>query len=163
MVSLRSFNDKDIEDLVEYLNDSDVTRYLTSKIPQPYTLEDAEWWISAGSKAGIVRAIVADGNFVGCIGVAEGEFENERSAEIGYWLAKAYWGRGIATTSVLEMTNYVFSNTDIIRLFAPVFSPNGGSMRVLEKSGYQLEAILKKAIYKNDTYYDSHVFAKLNQ
>ena len=56
----------------------------------------------------------------------------------------------------------LFSNTDIVRLYAPVFSPNKASMRVLEKCGYQLEGVLRKAIYKNGVYLDEHFYAKIS-
>ena len=57
------------------------------------------------------------------------------------------------------MTQYIFENTETIRLFAPVFGPNKASMRVLEKCQYKFEGVLKKAIYKNGKYYDEHLFA----
>ncbi|MES9854834.1 MAG: GNAT family protein [Candidatus Thiodiazotropha sp. L084R] len=53
-------------------------------------------------------------------------------------------------------------NTNIIRLSAPVFSPNKASMRVLEKCGYELEGIFKKAIFKHDDFLDVHLYAKIN-
>ena len=62
----------------------------------------------------------------------------------------------------MEMTEYVFTKTNIVRLYAPVFSPNKASMRVLEKCGYQLEGILKKAIFKNDVFLDEHLYAKVS-
>lgn len=159
---LRDFCKNDIEPLVLFLNNKNVTKFLTSRIPQPYSIDDAKWWVNTGSKEGITKAVEVDGKYVGSIGATAGEFESNRSAEIGYWLEENSWGKGIATEVVMEMTEYVFSNTDIVRLYAPVFSPNKASMRVLEKCGYQLEGVLRKAIYKNGVYLDEHLYAKIS-
>ncbi len=162
MVVLRDFKQDDIEYLVKFLNNNNVTKYLTSRIADPYTIQDAEWWVNTGSKIGIVKAIEVENSLAGCISAIPCDYENNRSAEIGYWLEENYWGKGIATESVQKMTNYVFTNTSIVRLFAPVFSPNKKSMNVLEKCGYIKEGILKKAIFKNGEYIDEHLFAKIN-
>ena len=162
MVVLRDFNQEDIGCLVELLNNKNVTKYLTSRISEPYTIQDAEWWINTGSKIGIVKAIEVDRVLVGCISAVAGEHESNRSDEVGYWLGENYWGKGIATDSVKQITSYVFSSTNIVRLFAPVFSQNINSMNVLEKCGYRQEGVLKKAIFKNGVYFDECLFAKIN-
>ncbi len=161
MIILRDFNQQDVQYLVKFLNNKKMTQYLTSRIAEPYTNQDAEWWVNTGSQIGVAKAIVVNGVFAGVISAIAGEYENQRSAEIGYWLGEELWGRGIATVAVEKMTNHVFLNTKIIRLFAPVFSPNMKSMHVLEKCGYIREGILKKSIFKNDRYFDEHLFAKI--
>jgi len=158
---LRDLKQQDVELLVVFLNNSKVTKYLTSRIPQPYSCQDAECWVNTGSKEGITKAIDIDGKLAGIIGVSIGEYENSRSAEIGYWLAEQYWGKGIATKVLTQMTNDIFSNTEIVRLFAPVFSPNIASMHVLKKCGYLQQGIFKKALFKNDEYFDGHLFEKI--
>lgn len=54
---LRDFNQDDIGCLVKFLNNKNVTKYLTSRIADPYTIQDAEWWVNTGNKTGIVKAI----------------------------------------------------------------------------------------------------------
>lgn len=162
MIILRDFNEGDTEPLLSILNNQEVIKYLSSKIPAPYTLEDAKWWISTGSRMGIVKAIDLNGSLIGCIGVEKGEFEYQRSAEIGYWIAKDYWRQGIATQTIKEMTSLIFNTTDVVRLFASIFSENIASMRVLSKCGFELEAIHAKAIFKNGKFYNNHIFNLLN-
>lgn len=82
--------------LINYLNNPEVVRFLSSKIPTPYTIDDARWWIETGSKAGHTFAIELSGHFVGRIGAVAGEFEYSKSAEVGYWLAQEYWGRQLS-------------------------------------------------------------------
>ncbi|MEH6559446.1 MAG: GNAT family protein [Oceanicoccus sp.] len=161
MIGLRKFSPEDSTALVALLNNYKVTRYLSTRLPFPYSPQDADWWISTGCKNGIVRAITVDGELAGCVGAEVGAFEESRAAEIGYWLGEPFWGAGHATHALDALTRMVFSETDIVRIYAPVFSPNLASMRVLEKCGYQLEGIFRKGCYKDGTFYDRHIFAKI--
>ncbi len=97
MLELRKFEASDEALLVSYLNDEALTYFLSARIPQPYTIESARWWVQTGSNVGIVYAIVYDGILVGSISALPGEFEKQRTAEIGYWIARPYWGMGIAS------------------------------------------------------------------
>jgi RimJ/RimL family protein N-acetyltransferase len=162
MVELRDYKPQDIELLVKHLNCERVTRYLTTRIPQPYTFNDAEWWINIGSKIGIVKAIDVRSQLVGTIGATPGEFESQRSAEIGYWVAEEYWGKGIATEAINKIVNHIFQNTEIVRLYAPVFSPNKASVRVLEKCGFKIEGVHQKAIYKNGVFFNELIYARVH-
>lgn len=156
---LRDFNQNDIDLLVTYLNKKSVTRYLGSRIPQPYSTDDARRWVDIGSKESINRAIQIDGILVGSIGVSPGKFDKRKSAEIGYWLEENSWGKGIATEAVMTIMDYVFTSSDIVRLFAPVYDQNKASMRVLEKCGFTLEGVLKKAVFKHGVFFDEHMYA----
>ena len=102
MMILREFKQHDTFQIVTILNNQQVARYLSSKIPFPYTQADANWWINEGAKCGIIKAIEVDGLCVGCIGAIPGEFEYSRSGEIGYWLSQQYWGQGIITQAILK-------------------------------------------------------------
>lgn len=161
MVTLRCFAEPDIPLLLDYLNNPKVTWYLTSHIPQPYTLNDAEWWIREGSTQGMVRAIESEGTLVGCVGATPEQFEYSRNAEIGYWLAKPFWGKGIATHALAQMTAEVFSTTQIARLYAYVFEGNAASQRVLEKCGYRQEALLEKAVFKRGAFSNAWLYAAI--
>ena len=161
MITLRAFKQHDTFQIVTILNDQQVARYLSSKIPFPYTQADAQWWVNQGSKFGIIKAIEVDGLCVGCIGINPGEFEYSRSGEIGYWLSQQYWGQGIITQAIGLLTKEVFKSTNLNRIHAAVFAGNAGSMKALLKSGFNTEAILKQAIYKNGHYFDSHIFSML--
>ncbi|ASM51838.1 hypothetical protein PESP_b0248 [Pseudoalteromonas espejiana DSM 9414] len=69
MIILRDFKPQDAPHIINTLNDEQVTRFLSSKIPFPYTQADADWWINQGSKNGIIKAIVVNEQFAGCIGI----------------------------------------------------------------------------------------------
>jgi len=162
MILLREYADSDLERLVYLANNENVARYLVYTFPHPYTKADAEWWISSGSKqnGAITRVIEFQGLFVGSVGITPQSGWRDHIAEIGYWVAEDYWCKGIATAALLQMTDYGFSNRKFRKLCAPVLAPNIGSMRVLEKCGYQREAILKSEVQKKGTYFDIHHFAR---
>ena len=161
MIKLRDFLNSDSDSIALHANNFNVSQYMASRMPYPYTKDDAMWWIETGSKAdGLNRAIDLNGECIGVIGVRFGEQEHQFSAEIGYWLAEIFWGKGLATEAVKTMTDYIFSETEIVRLSAPVFSPNIASMKVLEKCGYSLEAIHRNAAFKHDAFMDEHLFVK---
>lgn len=161
MIELRAFDDGDIDSIAVYANNINVSRYMASRMPYPYTKDDAIWWVEIGSKEqGLNYAIDLDGKCIGVVGVRFGDLEQRFSAEIGYWIAEDHWGNGLATEAVGKMTDHVFAETKTVRISAPVFSPNTASMRVLEKCGYALEAIHRKAAFKNEEFMDEHVYVK---
>ena len=103
------------------------------------------------------------GEAVGGIGFTPQHDVERRSAEIGYWLAEEFWGRGIATEALIAVTEYAFANFDLCRLYAHVFDWNGASARVLEKAGYEFEGRLKKSVTKNGQIIDQLMYAKIRE
>lgn len=146
--------------LVDILNNPKVTRYLSQRIPQPYTLEDAAWWINDGSTRGYSFAIVLDDQLLGCVGAEPGQFEHVITAEVGYWLAENYWGQGIATSALEMLEQRIPKNSNVKRLQASVFEGNKGSSRVLEKSGYEKQGYFPQAVCKNSETYDLIIYGK---
>ena len=65
------------------------------------------------------------------------------------------------TSAVKQICDYVFSNTDIVRIFAEPFSYNIGSCRVLEKAGFQYEGTLRSNALKNGNVFDMKMYSKL--
>jgi ribosomal-protein-alanine N-acetyltransferase len=162
MVELRAYRTSDVTRLVELASNRNVSRYLVYTFPYPYTTQDAEWWINVGSveNGSITRAIDYEGCFVGSVGVKPRGGWRDHSAEIGYWVGEPYWGRGIATRALCEMTRIASVELGFHRLVAPVLSPNIASMKVLEKCGYELEGILRSEVHKDGAFYDIHHYAK---
>ena len=162
MIALREFAGSDLDRLVQLANNENVSRYLVSTFPYPYTRADAAWWIGTGSKqnGAITRVIEFQGLFVGSVGITPQSGWRDHLGEIGYWVAEDYWGKGIAAAALREMTEYGFDRKDFRKLYAPVLAPNIASMRVLEKCGYEREAILRNEVQKGGSYFDIHQFAR---
>ncbi|MFY7827803.1 MAG: GNAT family N-acetyltransferase [Flectobacillus sp.] len=163
--TLRTFRDGDEASLVRHANNPKVAKYLRNIFPNPYTYDDAVWWIdfNKGQKPPLSSwAICVDDCVVGCIGITIGQDIHACQAEIGYWLGEEYWGKGIASAALTEMTNYAFEQFPALqRLFAGVFDSNIASQKVLEKAGYLLESIQPKSIIKDGQLYDGYLYVKL--
>jgi RimJ/RimL family protein N-acetyltransferase len=160
-ITLRDYQQADIATIHQLLNNFAVSRFLSSRIPFPYSHADAVWWVNTGSKQEITRVIEFDQQLAGIIGVIPGRYENRRCGELGYWLGQPFWGKGLATLAVKAMTDLIFTQTAIVRLFAPIYGPNKASMRVAEKSGYHLEGIAEQAIFKDGHFFDEYIYARL--
>lgn len=156
---LRPFRRGDEEALSRNANDRDIWRNLRDRFPHPYTLGDAAWWIANSGDTHL--GIEIDGAIGGGIGFDRDDDVFHRGAEIGYWLGKKHWGKGIATAALSELTARIFATTDIVRLYAGVFAWNPGSARVLEKSGYVLEGRKKSAVFKDGQFVDELLYAKV--
>lgn len=161
-IELRDYLASDIETLAALANNEHVSRYLIDTFPYPYTRDDAEFWIFSGSKekGAVTKVICRDGAFVGSVGLAPQTGWRSHCAEVGYWLGKDYWGKGIAATALGLISDYAFDKCGFKKLFAPVIAENLASMRVLGKCGYSLEGVLKNEVFKHGRYYDIHLFAK---
>jgi RimJ/RimL family protein N-acetyltransferase len=158
---LRAWKPGDEPSLVRHANNRTIWRNLRDAFPQPYTLADAKRWIEVANPATTITnfAIIVDGAAVGAIGLVLREDVFRRSAEIGYWLGEAFWGRGIVTEAVRAVTDYAFETFDLCRVYAGVFEWNPASMRVLEKAGYEFECRMKKSVTKDGETIDEFIYA----
>ena len=103
-------------------------------------------------------AIAVGGAAVGGIGFVMMPDVERVSAEIGYWLAEPFWGRGISTEAV-GVTRYAIETHGLTRVFATPFASNQASCRVLEKAGYVLEARLRRSAIKDGRIVDQMQYA----
>ena len=161
--TLREWRAADAESLVRHANDPLVACNLRDRFPHPYTEADAERWLSRTLAAHPVTdlAIEVEGAAVGAIGLMPQGDVFRRTAEIGYWLGRAYWGRGLATDALRAATEWAFDCFDLCRLEAGVFDSNPASRRVLEKAGYSCESVRRKAVTKDGRTMDEHVYVVL--
>jgi RimJ/RimL family protein N-acetyltransferase len=162
---IRSFQSTDAASIAKHANDRAVWINLRDRFPHPYTRDDAEQWVEIAMSLCPETnfAIAVDGNVVGGIGIMQQSDVHAKSAEFGYWLGKAYWGQGIMTKAVNEMTAYFFKNFDVVRLYAAVYDWNPASAKVLEKCGWEYEGRMKMAIFKDGKYCDQLIYAKLKE
>jgi ribosomal-protein-alanine N-acetyltransferase len=148
MCTLRPYREDDAERLVQIANDAGVSRYLSRRFPFPYTADDARSWVATASRQDPTDdyVIVVDGVLAGGVGIRPHDLERSGVAEFGYWLGRAYWGRGIATRAARMLIAHAFAARDLRRLEAMVFAPNVASARVLEKCGFAREGTMRGAV-----------------
>jgi len=164
LVTLRAWRPSDAAALAKHANNNNVASQLRDRFPHPYTLADARQFIQAvtGARPTMLFAMAIDGEAVGGIGFFPGADVERFSAEIGYWLAETYWGRGITVEAIRLISAYAFDTCNLLRLFALPFADNTRSTRVLEKAGYTREALLRSSSVKYGQVRDQALYALVN-
>ena len=166
-IKIREWKIEDKSELAGNLNNMNILNNLRDGLPYPYTEADAEEFLramlSADKDNTFAFAITLDDKVIGSIGVFRQENIHYRTAEMGYYIGEKYWGSGYMTEAVKMACNYVFKNTDIIRIYAEPFAYNTASCRVLEKAGFVCEGILKSNAYKNGNIVDMKMYAIVKQ
>jgi len=158
---LRSWNLNDLDSLVKYANNYKIAKNLTDQFPHPYTKENGEAFIEMATKNDplTIFAIEINGQAAGGIGLHPQQDIHCKNAELGYWLAEPYWGKGIITQAIKQIVPYGFKKFKIDRIFARPFENNIGSQKALIKAGFILEGKFDKVLYKNGEYLDELIYA----
>ena len=158
---LRPLVPGDAASLARHADDREIWLNLRDRFPHPYTRRDAESYIAAlpHDEPATRFGIVVDGSAVGGLTLVPGHDIERVSVEIGYWLGRALWGRGIVTEAVRAATGHAFAALDARRVFAVPFAHNAASHRVLEKAGYVREGTMRRSAVKDGVLHDQHLYA----
>lgn len=137
---LRPLQPEDADWIAQYANDFDVAK-MVGRIPHPYDREMAVDFISyINAPETLTKEQVfvilepLKSQPVGIIGIMD--ISNDQ-AEVGYWLGKPFWGKGLATMALRGITEYAFKTLNLKQLVAGHFIDNLASARVLEKGGFR--------------------------
>lgn len=157
----------DKEPLARYINDQDIHNN-TLTIPFPYTEKDAETFIKLVLERSALYGLTnnwsiqhREHGFIGDIGLQVNYGVESHKDAIGYWLARPFWGQGIMTEVIKTFSDYCFEYRELSRLEATVFTHNIGSIRVLEKAGFEQEGMMRKAYVKGGRYLDAFMYARI--
>ncbi|WP_106792642.1 GNAT family N-acetyltransferase [Aquimarina sp. Aq78] len=164
-IKIRQLKESDKLQMAKLANNSNISNNLRDYFPNPYDEEDATSFIEMTIQQDPVVSFGIEfrGKLCGVISLMLQNDIYRKSAEIGYWLGEPYWGKGITTKAVDQITEYGFEKLNLIRIYAGIIEYNTTSMRVLEKSGFKKEGIFQKAIIKNDKIWDEHRYYILNK
>lgn len=167
-ISLSNITEADLDNITIFFNDKDLTDQIFSEPPFPYQRIHAQDWLDRANTQfnkdfnPYNLAIRSNSELIGIICFKSQEyFRNIHSMELGYWLGKPHWKKGIMSKVADIFCNYGFEKLDIIRITALVFSANISSARVLEKIGFTQEGYFKKFSLKNNQYRDVVQYALL--
>ena len=162
-LELRKWRLSDAEDLAAALNNEKILNNLRDGLPFPYTEQNARDYIasmlSQDDNETFAYAITVDDKAVGSIGAFRQSNIHRQTAELGYYLAEEYWGKGLMTEAIKKICKIIFDTTDILRIYAEPFAYNIGSRRALEKAGFALEGIMKNNAVKNGKLLDMALYS----
>jgi len=142
-LTLRPFAAEDAAELHRLINDWEVCRTLAA-VPFPYSRDLADEWITSS------HASLADGRawhlvitgqegekevVVGGVGLRLSK--DARSARLGYWVGRRFWGHGVASEAAGKLVRWAMANLDLDRLEATVATDNPGSIAVLRRIGFR--------------------------
>jgi RimJ/RimL family protein N-acetyltransferase len=128
-VDLREVEQGDLETFFQDQRDPDAN-VMAAFPPRDRAAFQAHWSKILHDRSVITKSILVGGDLAGNIV----SWEQDGKREVGYWVRKSYWGRGIATTALTEFLRQVKERP----LYAHVAKHNLGSIRVLEKCGFAL-------------------------
>ena len=165
-VLLRALCPGDAPALQRHADDAQVARYLNARFPHPYTAAHAQAWCGheANSGAfGYVWGLVANeapAEVLGCIGLIPQADWLRCNAEVGYWVGREHWRRGLASDALCQVTDWAFAALPhLTRIFAPILAGNTGSQAVARKCGFVLEGVMRRSAMKLEKAVDRELWA----
>ena len=132
-MKLRKFTIQDANRVASLVGDESVSKW-TSNIPFPYSELDAIDWINSAEKSPDRHpfAVEIGDEIVACVSFWP---YDENTNEVGYWVGKSYWGRGICTEALSTLLSQDFFPKER-NVVARVMEGNIGSTKVLQKCGF---------------------------
>jgi RimJ/RimL family protein N-acetyltransferase/GNAT superfamily N-acetyltransferase len=126
-IVLRDVTESDLQILYEHQLDPIATSLADFPSREQDTFT-AHWKKIMADEKNILKTILFKGKVAGNIV----SWERDGEQELGYWLGREYWGKGIATAALKELSSLI----KIRPLYARVSTNNIASRRVLEKCGF---------------------------
>jgi [ribosomal protein S5]-alanine N-acetyltransferase len=160
--AIREWRHADAAALARLADDRGIWLGLRDVFPHPYGIGDALAFIDMADRMQprTFFAIDVDGMLAGGIGYTRRTDVERIGAEVGYWVGRAFWGRGIATAALRLLTAHAFAaDPGLRRLWAVPFATNVASARVLEKAGYTREGTLRESVIKDGRVLDQWMYA----
>jgi RimJ/RimL family protein N-acetyltransferase len=161
---LERFDRSHLDGVVPILGDPDVLRF--TRVPEPVPAGFAESWLAAyedGRRDGTREAFAivdGDGTFLG-VAVAPRIDLPARTAELGYVVAPAARGRGVATEALRLLTEWAFGELGLLRAELLISVENQASKRVAERCGYVREGVLRSLHLKQERREDTELWSRL--
>jgi [ribosomal protein S5]-alanine N-acetyltransferase len=160
--TLRAFAPADAPSIARHADDAQVAFNLFDGFPQPYTLDLANAWCSDDRRPtayGHVFAIDVGGEAIGSCSVTPEAGWLRCNAEVGYWIGRAFWRRGIGSEMLRLLSAWAWQALpDVTRLYAPIFERNEGSQGVARSAGYVLEGRMPQSAIKDGVLIDRVVY-----
>ena len=166
-LTLRKPTYDDVATLLELTQDDEVMLYYGMEPfkEEKQSRDEIDWFLKIWKEGTGTRWVITlkgQDDFIGEIGFYEYE-KKHRRAEIGYKLSKRFWRRGYMTEALMGMLDYMYKTLDLNRVHALVDPMNEGSLRMIEKQGFQREGLLRSYEYERGAYVDLYMLSLLRE
>ena len=165
-ITIRPLQLKDAQSIYKNVRDKAIVQY-TIQIPYPYRSTDAVKFIKSSQKAWKEKSAYILGigvkdteTIIGVVSLSRIDKKN-KNCELGYWLGKKYWRKGIASSAVKMALDFAFNKLKMHRVYASTFASNTASLRVLEKNNFLLEGILYETRWRNGIWHNMFLYGIL--
>ncbi len=119
--------------IVSQIGDWEVAKWL-SGVPYPYTEERAEEWLNNINEDDLLFSIFINDLLIGGVGLS---FEENNDYDLGFWIARDYWGKGYATEAAMGLIRFVKKELKPKKIKACHIKGNTGSSNVLRRLGFE--------------------------
>ncbi len=167
-IRIRKLQPADAPSIYQGIRHKAVARWMPT-VPHPYPKNAAaafirrshrEWKAGKAYHFGI--ALRETDEVIGGIGLNNVERKNN-DAELGYWIGKDYWGKGLTAEATKLVLQFGFHQLKLHRIWAKLFEENKKSARVLEKAGLRREGILRHAQFRYRQWHNILLYSILAQ
>jgi RimJ/RimL family protein N-acetyltransferase len=157
LVNLRAIERKDLDEIMKWVNDQEVTKYLAAFL-YPVSREEEEKFLErAMSSNDAEKNLVIEtkeGVYIGQISLHKIDWKNS-NAELGIIIGnKEYWSKGYGTEAIKILLHHAFNQMNLYKIYLQVFEFNQRGIRCYEKCGFKKEGKLRKNYFYQAKYYD---------
>jgi len=150
---------EDVTVVLAASHEAEIRRYSSVGAVRDRT-EARSWIATRRSARRLDWALECEGGVIGRVGLNRLDDE-DKVAELGYWLLAEHRGNGIVTQAVLEVSRYAFNDLEVGRLEIRHERENVGSCRVAERCGFLAEGTQRGVMLRGDKRLDLHLHARL--
>jgi [ribosomal protein S5]-alanine N-acetyltransferase len=166
-LTLRPARMADAHDMYEYSRDPEVARHVLWDAH--ISIHQTRWYLRsllkqyrAGQPSSFVIELTQERKVIGTIGLMWMQREN-RSAEVGYSLSRAYWNRGLMTEALEEVLRFCFDTLCLNRVEAQHETDNPASGTVMLHVGMRREGLIRQRFYNKGQYVDVELYSILRE
>jgi RimJ/RimL family protein N-acetyltransferase len=166
---VREFADSDRAGLMSFVRDQDSLKYMMFSMKDEAELDSFLSMAITGAadpaRSEYHCAIALRSTPEECIGCVSlmGSSDNPASSEIGYFIAREFWGQGLTLEASLAIVGWGFTALGLHRVWGKCDSLNTGSARVLEKIGMTLEGTAREHVWLRDHWRSSREYGILDR
>ena len=157
-IILREYRKEDFSYIRKWINDYEITKYLSNVFLYPHSVVDTENFINAmmeGKMRGFIIAHKETEEYIGQLDLIHIDWPN-RVGTIGIVIGtKDNLSKGFGTEAIKLLQKFVFNKLNLNKLELDVRAFNERAIKCYEKSGFKIEGRIRENYFDNGKYTDT--------